>query len=133
MTWRIHHTNLPAHDVAESAAFYENVLGMTPSRPDFNSDYDPGRAIGWFDTEGSAQLHLCPPDPNFAERNGFHLNPTLNGHVAIEVDDLDAVKDRLRSRGLYFADAGEWALRGYRQIYVLDPSANCLEINEKNR
>lgn len=131
MTWRLHHTNLPAHDVEESAEFYRAVLGMSPTIPDFTDSYDPGRSIGWFETEGSGQLHLCRPDPNFAQRNGFHINPTVNGHVAIEVDDLDAVKARLRERGRYFADPGNWALRGYRQIYVLDPSANCVEVNER--
>jgi catechol 2,3-dioxygenase-like lactoylglutathione lyase family enzyme len=130
MTWRMHHMNVPAHDIEASSDFYEKVLGMTPSRPPFRSDYDPGRKIGWFETEGSAQLHLAKPDPNFAQRNGMHVNPTVNGHVAIEVDDLDAVKERLRERGLYFADPGNWALRDYRQIYFLDPSMNCVEVNQ---
>lgn len=130
-TWRIHHANVMAHDVRQSAEFYTNVLGMQATDPDFKPDYRSDREVAWFEAEGSAQLHISKPITTFARDSGFHLDPILRGHVAITVDDIEAVKGRLRDRGVYFADPGNWALNDYYQIYTYDPSMNCLEINQR--
>ncbi|MDH3307991.1 MAG: glyoxalase, partial [Acidimicrobiia bacterium] len=61
----------------------------------------------------------------------YYVNPSLHGHVAIEVDDIEQVKQRLNARGVYFADPGHWAVEGLYQIYVIDPSMNCVEINQQ--
>lgn len=132
MTWKIHHTNLPTHDLKASLAFYREVLGMEPTAPDFRPDYrSSSGGIGWFETEGSSQLHLSTPRENYASATGFFLDPILRGHVAISVPDLDAVKTALRAREVYFADPGEsWAINNMLQIYTYDPSMNVLEINQ---
>lgn len=131
-TWRIHHANLPAYDVDRSVDFYREVLRMEPGRPDFIDEYNPqGRKLAWFEADGTAQLHLSEPVPNWSADNGFHINPILRGHTAFTVPDIDYVKDRLRARNVYFADAGNWALKGHYQIYTYDPSLNVIEINQK--
>lgn len=129
MTWRFHHSNVKAHNVRESAGFYSDVLGMEEVTPPFKEGYGRNRDVAWFEVEGSAQLHISKPMPNFALDHNFHLNPILDGHVAIQVDDIDLVKEKLRARGVYFADAGHWALKDYYQIYTYDPSMNCVEVN----
>jgi len=58
-------------------------------------------------------------------------NPTIGGHVAITVLDLDAVKRRLEAAGILYSDAGQYAMAGYRQIYLYDPSMNLLEVNQR--
>ena len=131
MSWRLHHTNVTAYDVARSTEWYTNVIGLTPRPPSFETGHGKGRDIAWFEVDGSAQLHLSAPVRNFARDNGFHLDPISRGHVAIEVDDLEVVKQRLRERDMYFADPGNWALKDYMQIYVLDPSGNCVEVNQQ--
>lgn len=135
MTWRIHHVSLPTRDVRETAAFYTEVLGMAESSPPWKDknrgDFDIDLAhVAWFQGE-NAQVHLSRHSRNFARDNNFHLDPIINGHVAIEVDDLDAVRERLRRKGVYFADPGNWALTGLDQIYVLDPALNAVEINSQ--
>ncbi|WP_214109124.1 VOC family protein [Acrocarpospora catenulata] len=135
MSWKLHHVNIPARFVRETADFYVQVLGMTESSPTFK-DRDRGvfhtdeQNVAWFDN-GVSQLHIARPTHHFCADNNFHMDPLVNGHVAIEVDDLDAVRARLRERGIYFADPGNWALNGYQQIYCLDPAMNAVEINQR--
>ena len=71
------------------------------------------------------------PVPRFAKDNGLFHNPTIGGHVAITVPDLEVVKRRLEAAGVLFSDAGQYAMLGYRQIYLYDPSMNLIEINQR--
>ncbi|WP_068117274.1 VOC family protein [Tropicimonas marinistellae] len=139
MRWSIHHVNLPAPDMAASAKFYETVLGLSaetwtfPSKRGAVSD-DPMR-LRLYPVSGPAQganegLHLIEPDPAFARENGLDHNPSIGGHVAIQVEDLDAVIARLEAAGINYSLAGEYAIPGMRHVYVYDPGMNLLEINE---
>lgn len=141
MTWVIHHVNLPAHDVRESAAFYSAIFGMQEGvfqRPASGGNFrsDPA-ALASFEQDGAAGLgannglHIVKPVPDFAKANGLHHNPTNGGHVAISVPDLDAVMRRLDAAGVMYSDAGQYAMLGFRQIYLYDPSMNLLEINQR--
>jgi hypothetical protein len=46
------------------------------------------------------------------------------------VPDVLAVKARLEAAGVLVSDAGVYAMAGMHQIYVLDPSANMIEVNQ---
>jgi catechol 2,3-dioxygenase-like lactoylglutathione lyase family enzyme len=133
MSWKIHHTNLPAYDLAASLEFYRSVLGMETSAPDFRPGHrSAAGGIGWFETDGSSQLHLSTPRANYASSAGFFLDPILHGHTAITVPDLETVKHALQQRGVYYADpGGSWAINNMLQIYTYDPSMNVLEINQR--
>lgn len=143
MTWKIHHVNLPAHDVRESAAFYAAIFGMqegTFQRPSAGGNFrsDPA-AIAAFEQDDAERmglgvnngLHIVKPMPSFARDNGLAHNPTIGGHVAITVPDLDAVMRRLDAAGVLYSDAGQYAMLGFRQIYLYDPSMNLIEINQR--
>ena len=147
MTWNIHHVNLPAHDVRESTAFFAAIFGMREGvfqRPAVGGDFrsDPA-AIAAFEQDGDVPgsgargpnngLHIVKPMPGFAKANGLDHNPTIGGHVAITVPDLDAVRRRLDAAGIMYSDAGEYAMLGYRQIYLYDPSMNLIEVNQRVR
>lgn len=141
MSWAIHHVNLQATDVRATAAFYTNVLGMAEGRWVFPPreqtgaiSNDPSRLTifpGPVAARGeNAGLHLIRPDPAFARENGLDHNPSIGGHVAIQVADLDAVIVRLKAAGIPYSDAGTFAIPNMRHIYVYDPSMNLLEINQ---
>ncbi len=141
MSWSIHHVNLPATDVRASAAFYRDVLGLTEAAWTFppadqvgHISADPAR-LTLFPPSGAARganagLHLIQPEPAFARRNALDHNPSIGGHVAIQVDDLDAVMERLKAAGIAFSYAPTFAIPGMRHVYVYDPAMNLLEINE---
>lgn len=135
MSWELHHVNIPAPDVRASAAFYTTIFGME-EKPFPFVDRDRGAFglgndhIAFFE-DGSRQIHISKPVATMARDNGFYLNPVLNGHHAILVDDIEAVKARLEANDVYFADAGRWAFDGYYQIYCYDPGNNVVEINQR--
>lgn len=135
MSWRIHHVNVPAPNYSATIEFYESVFGMQDAgmplkerdRGCFKHDREN---VSWYE-DGSAQIHISRPNPNMGRDNGFFLNPSLKGHLAIEVDDIERVKANLEARDLYFADPGHWAVQDLYQLYVIDPSTNMVEINQK--
>lgn len=141
MTWSIHHVNLPATDVRASARFYSEILGMAegswvfpPADQVGHISADPAR-LTVFPSQTTAKganagLHLILPDPEFARKNGFDHNPSIGGHVAIQVPDLDVVMERLKAAGIPFSYAPTFAIPHMRHIYVYDPAMNLLEINE---
>ena len=137
MTWTIHHVNLEARDVVGTAQWYRDMLGMELrgwAFPD-SRGYLPGApdklALMGDGRQTHSGLHLIAPDPEFAAKNAMAHNPSLGGHVAIEVDDLAAVVTRLEAAGVAFSLTGEFAIPGMRHLYVEDPEGNLLEINER--
>jgi len=140
MTWAIHHVNLPATDVRASAKFYAEIIGLTeeawtfpPAAQTGHVSADPARLTLFPPTMAARGadpgLHIIRPEPEFARRNGLDHNPSIGGHVAIQVRDLDAVIARLKAAGIPYSETGIYAIPNMRHIYVYDPAMNLLEIN----
>ena len=135
MGWSIHHVNLEAQNVRRTAAFYATMLGMEERDWVFPASrgYIPGDpdklALMADGRQSHTGLHLIAPDPEFAAKNGLIHNPSIGGHVAFEVDDLEAVITRLKAAGIPFSDAGTFAIPSFRHIYVEDPAGNLIEVN----
>ena len=133
--WKLHHVNLQATDVRKSVEFLSTNLGLREGSwrpPDEKGDFsiEPKDLsvfpIGAF----NGGLHIIKPDPGFALRNNFAHNPSIGGHPAIVVQDIQAVKNRLEAENVQVTDAGTYAMRNMHQIYCLDPSGNVIEINQ---
>lgn len=140
-TWSIHHVNLQANDVTASAAFYSRILGMAegswvfPPADQVGAIEAAPHRLRIFKTDTASRgensgLHLIRPEPDFARLNGLDHNPSIGGHVAIQVGNLDAVIARLDAAGIPYSLTGTFAIPGMRHLYVYDPSMNLLEINE---
>ena len=134
--WGIHHVNLQAHDVRESAAFFNEIAGMREGvwdRGGTEGDFsiDPADLTIFPLGDGNRGLHLIRPDPEFGRRNGFTVNPSIGGHPAFMVPDVQAVMARMDAAGWLYDDAGVYAMPGMHQIYTLDPAMNVVEINQK--
>ncbi len=119
------HSAFRISDVGQSREFYEKVLGLKPiARPEFSFK-------GMWYGVGSGQIHLIVSQQ--------HDGPDPTGpHVAIEVEDLDAAKASLREMGVPFLDGDamratlkeEDRHRLGRQIWVLDPDGNTVELRK---
>lgn len=101
----------------ESIRFYTEVFGMEllPS-PDF------GYPVEWLRL-GEQQLHLF-------ER----ATPTpMYHHVALDVDDFEAVYRTAKERGLLDGEMGRQPIRshpaGWVQMYIRDPAGNLIEVD----
>jgi catechol 2,3-dioxygenase-like lactoylglutathione lyase family enzyme len=133
--WHIHHVNLQAQKVREAVAFYTEIIGLkegrwraAAQRGDFS--IDPAELAVLTTADDNSGLHIIRPDAGFAHRNRFAHNPSIGGHPAFCVPDVQAVKARLEAAGVLVSDAGVYAMAGMHQIYVLDPSANMIEVNQ---
>ncbi|MEL6235834.1 MAG: DsbA family protein [Pseudomonadota bacterium] len=139
--WTLHHVNLQATDVRASARFYTQILGMAEA----DWQFPPASEVGFLPADpdrlalfpaqtgargANAGLHLIAPDPEFARKNGFDHNPSIGGHIAIQVPDLDAVMARLAAAGIPYSYAPTFAIPDMRHVYVYDPAMNLLELNE---
>lgn len=133
--WGVHHVNLQACDVREAVAFYVEIAGLTEGRwrapaAMGNFSIDPKELsilpLGDF----NRGLHIIKADPGFSHRNGFAHNPSIGGHPAFFVTDVKAVKARLEAANILVSDAKVYAMVGMHQIYVQDPSANMIEVNQ---
>jgi catechol 2,3-dioxygenase-like lactoylglutathione lyase family enzyme len=137
MDWSIHHVNLEARDVQATARFYATMLGMAQSDWVFPASrgYLPGSpdklALFGDGRDRHSGLHLIAPDEAFAAKNDMTHNPSIGGHVAFQVSDLDAVVARLKAAGIRYSLTGEFAIPGMRHLYVEDPAGNLIEVNER--
>lgn len=109
----IHHVAINVTDAARSIGFYTEVLGgrLRDDRPDFGI---PG---AWIDL-GAQQLHLIElPLPSEAGQ-----------HLAVLVEDLQAVVVELRDRGVEIDDAV--VVGADLQTFVRDPDGNLVELHQ---
>lgn len=113
----LHHVALRVRDVEKSRGFYEGLLGMgTAARPDFGF---PGE---WYQL-GSSQLHLIGQGEGMKWEG---IDPT-GPHLALEIDDFEAVKADLDARSIEYLAIGEGLL------WVRDPDGNVVELREAGR
>jgi YD repeat-containing protein len=115
---RLNHVSIHANNLEESARFYEELFGMR--RLPTAKFEGP---VLWL-ALGDQQLHLFQRDDVEAPR--AH-------HVAIDVDDFEAVYRVARQRDLF--DGETWRQRaryhpaGWVQMYLRDPAGNLVEVD----
>ncbi|WP_323796309.1 hypothetical protein [Nisaea sp.] len=134
--WILHHVNLQAHDVRATVGFFTGTTAMvegTWKAPADKGDFsiDPSELAVLDLGSENRGLHVIRPDAGFGQRNGFAHNPSIGGHPAFRVPDIHAVMRRLEEVGIVYSDAGTYAMTGYHQVYVYDPSFNLIEINQR--
>lgn len=122
----VHETVLYGPDVRALAAFYRDVLGLTPVG---NAD-DQSAALRL--PRGDAVLLLFNPEYAAQEGRGVPAHGARGpGHVAFRVPsaELDAWRAALTARGIPIELERGWS-RGGRSIYIRDPAGNSVEIVE---
>jgi catechol 2,3-dioxygenase-like lactoylglutathione lyase family enzyme len=134
MKWNLHHVTIQTQDVAKSLHFYREVLGLeSDGRHTIGTG---GTDLGLNDKtlavigQGNRGLHLFGLIPDFAQRTGLPINPSVGGHIAITVADISEVKRRLEAAGIFYSSPGEYAMPGVYQLYVYDPAGKLIEINQ---
>ncbi len=113
------HAGLIVSDLEKARAFYEGILGLTPNpaRPDF------GFAGVWYDI-GINQVHLMVVPNPYADV----VRPAHGGrdtHVALAVDDIEAVRTELDKAGVAYS----MSKSGRAALFCRDPDGNALEFS----
>jgi catechol 2,3-dioxygenase-like lactoylglutathione lyase family enzyme len=117
----IAHASFLVADLEQSLAFYCGVLGITQnmSRPNFPFDG------AWLDLDHGQQLHLMQlPNPDSKEGRPEHGGK--DKHIALVVDNLDALAENLEAEGITFSRSKS----GRAAFFCRDPDGNALEFAE---
>ncbi len=114
----VNHVAVIVTDLQKAHDFYGELLGLRElERPPEVVAGGPG---AWYELDG-LQLHLfVGPDPG----------ATSTRHIGVEIDDLDALVQKIKARGLPLEDAfsfGEFK----RRKFTSDPSGNLVELMSK--
>lgn len=126
----IHHVMIPAHDIAQSAAFFRDIVGLNEAAPpDADTNGSAERREATFFGEGTYGIHLVKPSATYPGAHGLQHNPTLDPHFAIAVPDLAAVKHRMREADILFSDGGTCTTPGLESVLVYTPSLRLIEIS----
>jgi catechol 2,3-dioxygenase-like lactoylglutathione lyase family enzyme len=127
----LHHVNVCSTDVPGLAEFYRSVLdlGSIPALQTTRRTEGYAGDVA-FMSDGTTQFHLAERDLGVAFRTGQPINPLDRGHIAFRTDDIEAFKDRLREKGIPFADYGGWAMNGWHQIFFQDPEGTVIEVHQ---
>src|SRR4051812_15324827 len=114
------HFNIRTRNLAETARFYEDVLGLEKGpRPDFDF---PG---AWMYSEGRAVVHLVDIAPTAEAQKP---DSGVVHHVAFVSQGFDEMKRRLAAKGVWF-DTREVPGGALWQIFVRDPNGVLVELN----
>ncbi len=118
---KAHHSSYAVADLEKSKDFYGRVLGLESiDRPNFKF---PG---AWY-AIGPYQIHLMAADDDDATVNSGPDAPQGRAtHMAIEVEDVEPVKQRLSEEGIAFRE-GEIILTNMRQVFCRDPDGYGVE------
>ncbi len=118
----IAHASFLVSDVKASLVFYCDVLQMTlnTTRPNFAFDG------AWIDIADSGQqIHLMQlPNPDSMEGRPDHGG--RDKHIALVVDDIAALEQRLLDAGVAFTKSKS----GRAAFFCRDPDGNALEFAE---
>ena len=117
----IAHASFLVADVELSLAFYCGVLGIEQNmtRPNFPFDG------AWLDLDAGQQLHLMQlPNPDSKEGRPEHGGK--DKHVALVVEDLDALAAKLEAANITFSRSKS----GRSAFFCRDPDGNALEFAE---
>lgn len=114
----VNHVALHVADVAESVAFYGQVLGLQPMpRPAFDF---PG---AWFRIGADQELHLI------GDRVQAVNSHSRGTHFALHVPDAHAAAQELTGKGVPFFGP-KTRPDGVLQVFLQDPDGHYIELCE---
>ena len=132
MKLKLHHVNLSTRNVSTMEAFYRDVIGLQskPANNDLRVKNEGYAGDVAFMSDGDIEMHLAERDLDICFKTGKGVNPLDRGHIAFRTDDIASVKAELEAKGIPFADFGDWAMKGWQQIFFYDPDGNVVEVHQ---
>jgi catechol 2,3-dioxygenase-like lactoylglutathione lyase family enzyme len=122
------HVNIQTRDVAGTARFFTDLLGLE-ARPPF-AGVDPAAITWMWDREGRPVIHITLPGQTFADQADAPIGVSTGPlhHVAFECDGHAAMLERIAAMGLVVRTRDIPQI-GLRQIFVIEPNGVLLELN----
>ena len=114
---KLHHVSFAIKDLDASKKFFGGALGLSEiERPEFNF------SGAWY-ALGDRQLHLILESSHAA---GERQRLSRADHLALEVRDVEAVKNALSDNGIDF-QLGSNSSLGMDQVFCRDPDGHVIE------
>jgi catechol 2,3-dioxygenase-like lactoylglutathione lyase family enzyme len=115
---RLHHCfhTIPTSGAADLRHFYSDLMGL-PEIP--KARILEGMPLIWFGV-GDDHLHFCLDD-SWERGHDTH-------HIALLIEDLPPVLDRLRGAGLEIHQKDDFDDYRYKRYYVIDPFGRQVEM-----
>lgn len=137
----VHHVNLAVEDIDLMQDFYREALGFTEvAALEWGPDDVAGQITGV--KRSSAKMAMLECGNLIVEliqylkpetQIGDQCEPYTRGytHICLDVTDIDAEYERLRSHGMTFhGPPSPLGDRNFRAIYGRDPEGNLIELQE---
>jgi catechol 2,3-dioxygenase-like lactoylglutathione lyase family enzyme len=120
------HVNIIAADLAETARFYERVLGFRYGARPAEMNF----AGGWFyDAEDRPIIHVMTYDPERHGEQERRAMPTGSiDHVALACEDFAGTVRRCEELGIEHR-VNDRKFGDLRQVFITDPNNVILELN----
>jgi len=124
---KVHHIAIICSDYRKSKAFYTEVLGLEITREVYREERDSYKLDLSLNGQYIIELFSFPDPPKRLSR------PEATGlrHLAFEVEDLEAVLEKLNDSGIYFEPARTDEFTGKRFTFITDPDGLPIEFYEK--
>jgi len=126
MLKRIHHAAIICADYATSKQFYTECLGLRVVAEHYREARQSWKLDLVLPDGGQIELFSfpgVPPRPSYPEAQGLR-------HLAFEVDDVAACKQRLQAMGLAVEPVRVDEYTGRRFVFFADPDGLPLELYE---
>jgi len=123
---RIHHAAIICADYAASKRFYTECLGLRVVAEHYREARQSWKLDLALPDGGQIELFsfpAAPPRPSRPEAQGLR-------HLAFEVDDVAACKQRLEGMGIAVEDVRVDEYTGRRFVFFADPDGLPLELYE---
>jgi catechol 2,3-dioxygenase-like lactoylglutathione lyase family enzyme len=138
----VHHTCITVSNLEQSIEFYRDVLGLelVMTEESERSGDDRSKALGVAKAKvklailraGQAQVELIEYVASKGRPYDRNNNDVGAMHIAFQVDDIDAVYQRMLDAGVRFTSAPATIpagpMEGWRWTYFYDPDGVSLEI-----
>lgn len=138
----VHHTCITVSDLEQSIAFYRDLLGLdlVMTEESERSGDDRSKALGVPKAKvklailraGDAQVELIEYVTAKGRAYDRRNNDVGAMHIAFQVEDIDAVYQRMLDQGVRFtsppATIPDGPMKGWKWTYFFDPDGVSLEI-----
>ena len=124
---RIHHTAILCSDYENSKAFYTNILGLEIIQETYREERQSYKLDLSLNGEYVIELFSFPNPPKRISR------PEATGlrHIAFEVDDINAVVEKLSECNIIAEPIRIDEITGKRFTFIFDPDNLPVELYEK--
>lgn len=117
----VDHVSIAVPDIEQALGFFRDVLGLAVTTTDV--EQKQGVVVAFLDV-GGAEIELIEPvDADSGVARFLRKRGPGMHHICLEVDDLDAAMDRMRSAGVRLIDEQPYEGTGGRRIAFVHPKS----------